>query len=103
LDKLKTLDLLKQSVDEVPRIRTLPFHNGDFTAWRDKVLRILKSAYSEESAEYRWFLNAPGKSFIVRTETGQQEEYTRRLDCYETALKALLFEAKAFTEEKTTC
>jgi hypothetical protein len=100
LDKLKTLDLLQQSVDEVPRLRTLRFHDGEFTAWRDKVLRTLKSAYSEESAEYRRFLNAPGKSFIVRTETGQQEEYARRLECYETALKALLFEARTSTGEK---
>jgi hypothetical protein len=58
-----------------------------------RVTQLLKQAYGEDSPEYRRFVNAPGKSFIVRTETGMTEEYLRKLDCYETALKSLVYEA----------
>jgi len=90
LDKAQQMEQLKQAVDEISHLRTLHFRNGEFSAWRDKVCQILESAYGKESLEYKRFVNAPGKAFIVRTEMGQTEEYHRRLDCYESALKSLI-------------
>ena len=90
MDKAKQVELLKQTLDEIPYLRALHFRNGEFTAWKNKVGKMLESDYGKESAEYRRFVNAPGKAFIVRTETGQEQEYHRCLDCYEEALKSLV-------------
>jgi hypothetical protein len=56
------------------------------------VTQVLERIYGKDSAEYRRFVNAPGKAFIIRTETAQIEEYHRKLDCYESALKSLIGE-----------
>jgi hypothetical protein len=90
LDKGKQVELLKQAVEEINHLRTLHFRNGELTAWRDKVCQILESAHGKESLEYKRFINAPGTTFITRTEVGQQEDYHFRLDCYEAALKSLI-------------
>ncbi|MCJ7744593.1 MAG: hypothetical protein MUO99_08595 [Dehalococcoidales bacterium] len=90
MDKAQQMEQLKQAVEEVNYLRTLHFRNGEFTAWKDRVCRILESAYGKESLEYKRFVNAPGTTFITRTEVGQQEDYHFRLDCYEAALKSLI-------------
>ncbi len=90
LDKTEQTDLIKLAIDGVNFLRTLHFANGEFPAWRNRVTQLLRQAYGENSTEYRRFINAPGKAFIVRTETGQAEEYFRKLDCYESALKSLV-------------
>ncbi len=90
MDKAKQVELLKQALDEIPYLRPLHFRNGEFTAWKNKVCQILESDYGKESAEYRRFVNAPGKAFIIRTELGQTQEYYRQLECYEEAIKSLM-------------
>ena len=90
MDKAKQEELLKQALDEIPHLRGLHFRNGEFTMWKNKASRMLESAYGLESIEYRRFVNAPGKAFIVLTEMGQEQEYNRQLDCYEEALKSLI-------------
>ncbi len=90
MDKREALDLLKQAVEEIPHLRTLPSRNGECMAWRDRVSRTLELAYGKDSGEYRRFINAPGKTFIVRTETGQIEDWNWRLDCYESVLESLI-------------
>ncbi len=90
MDKAKQVELLKHSLNEIPHLRALHFKNGEFTVWKNKVCQMLESGYGKESAEYRRFVNAPGKAFIVLTELGQEQEYHRRLDCYDEALKSLI-------------
>ncbi len=90
MDKSKEMGLLKQALDEIPSLRTLYYSNGEFKEWKNKVCRLLESAYGQESVEYRRFVNAPGKAFIVRTEMGQEQEYNRQLDCYEEVMKSLI-------------
>ena len=85
---------LKQALEEINELRGLRFGNHEFSAWRDRVSRTLELSFGENSSEYKRFLNAPGKSFIVRTEQGQQEEYSFRLDCYDSVLKSILAEKK---------
>jgi hypothetical protein len=89
LDKTEQTELIKLAIEGVNFLRTLHFGNAEFPAWRNRVMQLLKQAYGENSPEYRRFINAPGKAFIVRTETGQAEEYFRKLDCYESVLKSL--------------
>ena len=95
MDKLEALALLKQSMAEVPRLRALHHANGEFTQWRNGVLRMLGQAYGLESAQYSRFADAPGKSFIVNTDLGLQQDYEFRLDCYESALRTLIDRAQS--------
>jgi hypothetical protein len=90
LDKAKQVELLTQALNEIPHLRVLHFRNGEFAVWKNKVCQILESDYGKESAEYRRFVDAPGKAFVVRTELGQEQEYHRQLDCYEETLKSLI-------------
>ena len=92
MDREEQAKLIEISIDGINYLRTLRYSNGEFPAWKSKVTTLLQQTYGEDSTEYRRFVNAPGKAFIVRTETGMTEEYLRKLDCYEAALKSLLDE-----------
>ena len=92
MDKEERGKLINMSIDGINFLRTLHYQNAEFPAWMKRVTELLEKAYGKESIEYRRFINSPGKSFIVRTETGMTEEYLRKLDCYETALKSLVYE-----------
>ncbi len=90
MNKPEVIALLKSALAEVLELRTLNHTNGQFTHWRDGVLRMLEKAYGPDSAQYRRFAEAPGKSFIVNTDLGLQQDYEFKLDCYESALKTLI-------------
>ncbi len=93
VDKAEQTQLIRLSIDGINFLRTLHHSNPEFPSWKNRVTELLKQVYGEDSIEYRRFVNAPGKAFVVRTETGMTEEYLRKLDCYETALKSLVYEA----------
>ena len=82
--------LLVQALDEVEGLRRLHYSNGELRSWTDKTKKLLGTVYGDEAVEVRRFDTAPGKAFIVRTETGMTEEYYRKLDCYESVLKGLI-------------
>lgn len=82
--------ILKDALKEMPELRKLRYNNRQLEMWKEKVGRMIESVYGNGSAEYRRFMNAPGKAFVVRTEMGEQQEYHRQLDCYEEVLKALI-------------
>ena len=90
MDKAKQVEQLQQALEGIYHLRALHYSNGEFTAWQNRVSQMLELAYGKDSAECRRFINAPGKAFLVRTETGQEQEYHRRLDCYEEVLKSLI-------------
>jgi hypothetical protein len=90
MDEEQRVKLINISIDGINYLRTLRYHNTEFPAWLERVKELLEKVYGESSAEYRRFINAPGKSFIIRTEIGMTEEYRRKLDCYESALKSLV-------------
>ena len=82
--------LLVEALDEVEGLRRLHYASGGMRTWTDKVKKLLGTVYGAESNEVRKFDTAPGKAFIVRTETGLTEEYYRKLDCYESVLKGII-------------
>ena len=92
MDKEEQVGVIRLSIDGINYLRTLPFHNREFPAWRERVTQLLEKIYGKDSAEQRRFVNAPGKAFVVRTEQGQRDEYHRKLDCYESVLKGLIGE-----------
>ncbi len=89
MDKQEIVNQLKKHLVEVPELRKLNHANGEFPRWRDRVLKTLRDIYGRESSQYNRFENAPGKSFKVNTELGQQQDYGFKLDCHESALKTL--------------
>ena len=90
MDNIEIIALLKKAAAEVPEMRKQNYANGEFTRWRDRVLRTLTDIYGLDSSQHRRFENAPGKSFKVNTELGMQQDYGFKLDCYENSLKTLI-------------
>jgi hypothetical protein len=82
--------LLVQALAEVEGLRRLHYSSGEIGTWTDKVKKLLGRIYGAEAVEVRRFDTAPGKAFIVRTETGMTEEYHRKLDCYESVMKEMI-------------
>ena len=91
--KPRTLEQLKGFLGDIPRLRALQHGNGEFPSWKNRVLKVLGSAYGEDSAEVRRFVNAPGKAFIINTESGLRLEYLRQLESYEGVLQSLVGES----------
>ncbi len=81
---------LVQALDEVEGLRRLHYSNGELRSWTDKTKRMIGQIFGSEAVQVRRFDTAPGKAFIVRTETGLTDEYHRKLDCYESVLKDLI-------------
>ena len=94
MNKQEIVAQLNKHLAEVSEIRKLNHANGEFTRWRDSVLKTLQDTYGRESSQYGRFENAPGKSFIVKTELGLQQDYGFKLDCYESSLKTLIQRAE---------
>ena len=82
--------MLKQALEQVSHLQGLPYRNGEFKGWLDRTTAALKTEYGAESSEVRRFVNAPGRAFVVGTETGRAQEYQRQLESYEEVLRALL-------------
>lgn len=81
----KVLELLKNALNEVPHLRELPCDNDDYPLWRDKVIDILKAAFSQDSDEY--------KRFVYVTSWGGlrcEDFYLHNLRQYEMALKSII-------------
>ena len=94
MNKQELLGQLKKALAEVPELRKQNYSNGQLTQWRDGVLHALQESYGLDSSQYLRFEKAPGKSFIVNTELGKQQDYEFRIDCYESALKTLIDRAQ---------
>ena len=82
--------LVKQALEQLRYLQTLPYRNNEFRPWVDKTTAALKAEYGAESIEVRRFVNAPGKAFVVGTETGREQEYQRQLENYEEVLRAMV-------------
>lgn len=90
MDTTQVNEQLKQALDEISGLRSLSYSNGEYNGWKSKVQRILETAYGQNSYQARRFTEAPGKSFVVHTELGLNQEYARQLDCYQGVLRSML-------------
>ncbi len=90
MGKPQTFKLLREALDEVPRLRTLHYSKPDFNLWRDKVEVILKAWLDKEDL---WnFESARPLSVKVGAWADEtyQEEYLTQVGRYETALKSII-------------
>jgi predicted nucleotide-binding protein len=105
MESSKLLELLKNALNEVPRLLELPYGNSDYMLWRHKVEDILRAEFGVRSHEFTRFLRVvTGSSF--NSDDLNQKEYLRRLQEDETALKSIVWEvemigAKPKPEAKT--
>jgi hypothetical protein len=89
LEKPKATNEIKQALDAIPRLRALSYRNTQIDSWVNSTTQLLEKTYGNNSAESQRFTNACGTAFKVWTEYGQEQDYQRRLDCYEDVLKSL--------------
>ena len=82
--------LVKQALEQLRYLQTLPHRNNEFKPWVDKTAAALKAECGAESTELRRFTNAPGTAFVIGTETGREQEYQRQLENYEEVLRAMV-------------
>ena len=94
MDKQAIVDLLNKHLEEVPELRKLNYANGEFSRWKNGVLKTLTDVYGSESPQYKRFEDAPGKFFKVDTELGRQQSYTYVLEMHESALNTLIQRAE---------
>lgn len=81
---------IREALELIPHLQSLPYRNGGFKGWLDRTAAMLKTEFGAESAEVWRFVNAPGKAFVVGTETGKEQEYQRQLEAYEEVLRSLV-------------
>jgi len=105
MESSKLLELLKNALNEVPRLRELPYGSSDYRLWHHKVEDILRAKFGVRSHEFsRFFRSVTG--FPFNSDDLNQKEYLRRLQEDETALKSIVWEvevigAKAEPEAET--
>jgi len=90
VDVIEAIRLLKEALSEMANLRTLSPGNQEFELWRTKVSDILEVTFGKDSTEYSRFIRALRVSFPAFGKATRQEEYNRRLDEYETALKSII-------------
>ncbi len=100
MDKNKALELLKQALDEIPKIRTLTPDRQQYQLWRGKICNILELAFGEGSREYDNFSRAVRADYLVYNENEKRGKYNKELDAYETALKSAIHKCELFEAEE---
>jgi predicted nucleotide-binding protein len=91
MESSKLLELLKNALNEVPRLRELPYGNSDYMLWRQKVQDILRAGFGGGSSEFRRFFST-ATGFPFNSDELNQKEYLRRLQEREAALKSIVWE-----------
>jgi predicted nucleotide-binding protein len=93
MESSRLLELLKDALNEVPRLRELPYGNSDYRLWRHKVEDILRAKFGVRSHEFSRFFRSV-TSFPFNSDDLNQKEYLRRLQEDETALKSIVWEVE---------
>ena len=94
MNKQDIVENLKRHLTDVPQLRTLNYANGEFSRWKNGVLKTVTDIYGSDSPQYKRFEDAPGKFFKVDTELGRQQTYTYVLEMHESALNTLIQRAE---------
>jgi len=104
MEKSKAIELLKQALAEIPRLRGLPYYNQAFRLWLAKVETITKEGLEDDdyerldSVQSNYFLDE-----LAINNLSLEEDYLPRLNDYETALKSIIqkYEILGIVEKPT--
>jgi len=89
MDKSKAIELLKQCLNEVPKLRKLHHDNQDFVLWFDNARNIIKAALTPDDLK-RFSFAQPIFSNDFRGGSVYKSIYLAKLTGHETALKSIL-------------
>jgi len=89
VDIKKALELLKQYLSEIERLKPLEYNNNEWPLWKDKVKVVVESAFGDNSDEYNHVNPQPWFS-PYRTRKERQEDYLRLLNEYELGITKIL-------------
>jgi len=99
----KALELLKQRLDEILKLRALPPDKKHYKLWCAEVCNILELAFGKSSREYDNFARAVRVDYLVSTNEEKRKKYNEELDAYETALRSAIHKCELLgVEEKPT-
>ncbi len=103
MDKSKAIELLKQCLNEVPKLRELHHDNQDFVLWFDNARNIIKAALTPDDLK-RFSFAQPIFSNDFRGGSVYKSTYLAKLTGYETALKSILqkYELPGIKEKPAT-
>ena len=90
MDKDKAIEIIKSAADEIPHFRTLRYDNQEFKIWRNKIKKILKAVFGENSDDYTDFVEVEMSNKDYYADRKLQEQYVHNLDSYEVLLKSIL-------------
>ena len=93
MDKDKAIELLKQALTEIPRLRELHFDNQQYKLWRSKIRVILEDTFGSNSREYEVFSRSGSQAHIrtpLMPDSIHQDDYIANLTSHETALKSII-------------
>ncbi len=91
MDKNKAIELLKQALTEIPKLKAMHYDNQEFKLWLNKIETIIKHGFDED--DYNTFSSVQDKYFIddlVEDNLLQEVDYPQKLNNFETALKSII-------------
>jgi len=90
MNKSEAIELLKQALTEIPRLRELHHGNREFKLWHDKVLDIIKAGLDEDDQQR--FPSSRKVSIVGGwpSDADFQEYYLHELEACETALQSII-------------
>lgn len=99
MDLSKTLELLKDALDEVPSLQKLRYDNGMWDLWYYKVIDILKAGFGQDSDEYKRFVESWQPKRRVETPFELQRWYTQKVIKRAAALLSVIQKYEILGEE----
>ncbi len=91
MDKSKAIELLKQELTDIPKLRKMQYNNQEFKPWCARVETIIKKGLDADDYERLDFVQS--KYFPDELEIDHlllEENYLPKLEDYETALLSIL-------------
>lgn len=87
MDKKEAIEFLKQKLNEVNHLKSLPDGNSEESLWRNEIEDVLKEVFGRDSDEHERFFKAFSNVHVFGKE---QEEYIKELELRETAIKSII-------------
>lgn len=100
VDRKRAIELLKQALNEIPRLRTLTPEKEQYKLWFGEVCNILELTFGLQSREYNNFARAVRVDYLVNTNEEKRQKYNKELDAYETALKSAIHKCELLEAEE---
>ena len=90
MDKSKAIELLKQALTDIPKLRKLHYNNQEFKLWCAKVETIIKEGLDADDYERLAFVQS--KYFLdeLGIDLSLEDHSLPKLNDYETALKSVI-------------